>query len=142
MGLQRFVARALGATIGVLAASLAPGELAAQNPTPAALFRESSVAARRIPPTDTTRIDLLRRVAQAQISVGDIESALAISRSLGPWRREVQNDATCRLLEERRFDDAYRLVARFPNEDRDWALASLAVKLIRPRRIPPVPIDL
>jgi hypothetical protein len=145
MGPQRFLAPALGATIGVMVTSLAPAEIAAQEPTPAALFRESSAAARRIPPTDTTRTDLLRRIAEALIWVGDIDSALAISRSLGPWRREVQNDATCRLLEEHRFDDAYKLVRDFPDEDRDWALATLAVKLAQPARFhrptPPGPID-
>ena len=94
------------------------------------------MAARRIPTTDTTRIDLLRRIAHAIIWIDDVDSALVLGQSLGPWRREVQTDATCRLLADDRFDDAYQLVRRFPNEDRDWALANLAVRLVRPLQYP------
>ena len=136
MTLDRLLAFALGATTGALLPSLAPVTLDAQAPRPAALFHESSVAARGIPTTDTTRIDLLRRIAHAIIWLGDVDSALVVGQSLGPWRREVQIDAICRLLADDRFDDARQLVRRFPNEDRDWALANLAVRRVRPLQSP------
>ena len=145
MSLRRFVAEALGTPVAAIVLSLASAGLRAQAPTPATLFHESSINARGIPATDTTRTELLRRIARAQIWVGEIDSALVTSQSLGPWRREVQTDATCRLLEDHRFDDADRLVRRYPIEDRDWALAHLASRLGRPpwssRLKTPVPID-
>ena len=122
--------------MGAVAPSLAPVTLRAQAQTPAALFHESSVAARGTPTSDTTRIGLLRRIAHEIIWVGDVDSALVLGRFLGPWRREVQTDAICRLLSDDRFDDAYQLVRRFPEEDRDWALANLSVRLVRPLQSP------
>jgi len=122
---------ALGATIGVTLLRVTPVEHPAQAPTPAELVRESARVARGIPASDTTRTTLLRRIAEAQVWIGDTDSALATARSTGPWRREVETEASCRLLETDRFDDAYRLVRRFPDEDRDWALAHLASSLVR-----------
>src|SRR6478736_4897446 len=122
---------ALGAAIGATLLGVTPVERHAQAPTPVALVRESARVARGIPPGDTTRTTLLRRIAEAQVWIGDTDSALATARSTGPWRREVETEASCRLLETDRFDDAYRLVKRFPDEDRDWALAHLTSSLVR-----------
>ena len=124
--------RTLGVTAAAFLLCVAPGGLEAQLPIPSVLYRESSATALSIPASDSNRTDLLRRIARAHIWTGDIESALATARPLGPWRREVHTDAVCRLLEERRFGDAQRLVEQFPEADRDWALAHVLSRFARP----------
>jgi hypothetical protein len=66
------------------------------------------------------------------VKAGDFAGAMTTSRSLGDWRLEVHTDVACRLLEDRRFDDAYRFVRSLPGRDRDWALAHIAAQLSHP----------
>jgi hypothetical protein len=94
------------------------------------LFRESAAAALRLAPDARSRTELLQRIASVQEQVGDYAGALQTAAALGEWRLDVRRSLTCRLLEDRRVDEAYRAAAR--SENRDWALAHLASQLTNP----------
>lgn len=125
------------ATIVSAAGLLAPSAGCAQSrgadsAHAVALLRESATIALALPPISPTRIDLLRRIASAQVAVGDFDYAMRTAAVLGDWRRGVRIGVACRLLEDRRFDDAYRFARSQPTDDREWALAHLASQLAKP----------
>ena len=141
MKAARWLGRVARAVATVSSASVAaamqvqtPGRSArasADSATALALLRESAAAAAQAPLT-SLRTSQLRVIAANQVKAGDFAGAMVTSRSLGDWRLEVHTDVACRLLEDRRFDDAYRFVKSLPRSDRDWSLAHVAAQLSHP----------
>src|SRR6476646_1713401 len=141
MTVVRWLALVAAAVATVASASVAaamqvptpprPPRASADSATAAALLREGAAAAAQAPLT-SRRTKQLRAIAANQVKVGDFTGAMTTSRSLGDWRIEVHTDVACRLLEDRRFDDAYRFVRSLPPDDRDWALAHMAAQLSHP----------
>lgn len=125
--------------------------MAADSGLVRSLLAEATGAALLAAPRD--RVRLLERIARMQIEFGDALAAERAARTIATATaqsteglaiaRSLRLDATCRLLEDRRVEEAIGVVLRIEDEhERGWPLARLSAQLVQlPRRTSGLPPD-